>query len=61
MRLRRRDIIPLLLFAYVTLMAALSLPGNDAIPTADKVIVVIISYTHCTPRQETLYASRQNI
>lgn len=26
-------------------MAALSLPGNDAIPTADKVIVVIISYT----------------
>lgn len=45
MRLRRRDIIPLLLFAYVTLMAALSLPGNDAIPTADKVIVVIISYT----------------
>lgn len=45
MRLRRRYIIPLLLFAYVTLMAALSLPGNDAIPTADKVIVVIISYT----------------
>lgn len=45
MRLRRRVIIPLLLFAYVTLMAALSLPGNDAIPTADKVIVVIISYT----------------
>lgn len=45
MRLRRRDIIPLLLFVYVTLMAALSLPGNDAIPTADKVIVVIISYT----------------
>lgn len=45
MRLRRRDIIPLLLFAYVTLMAALSLPGNDAIPTADKGIVVIISYT----------------
>lgn len=45
MRLRRRDIIPLLLFAYVTLMAALSLPGNDAIPTADKIIVVIISYT----------------
>ena len=45
MRLRRRDIIPLLLFAYVTLMAALSLPGNDAIPTADKVIVAIISYT----------------
>lgn len=45
MRLRRRDIIPLLLFSYVTLMAALSLPGNDAIPTADKVIVVIISYT----------------
>lgn len=45
MRLRRCDIIPLLLFAYVTLMAALSLPGNDAIPTADKVIVVIISYT----------------
>lgn len=45
MRLRRRDIIPLLLFAYVTLIAALSLPGNDAIPTADKVIVVIISYT----------------
>ncbi len=45
MRLRRRDIIPLLLFAYVTLMAAFSLPGNDAIPTADKVIVVIISYT----------------
>lgn len=45
MRLRRRDIIPLLLFAYVTLMAALSLPDNDAIPTADKVIVVIISYT----------------
>lgn len=45
MRLRRRDIIPLLLFAYVTLMAALSLPGNDAIPTADKVIVVITSYT----------------
>lgn len=45
MRLRRHDIIPLLLFAYVTLMAALSLPGNDAIPTADKVIVVIISYT----------------
>lgn len=45
MRLRRRDIIPLLLFYYVTLMAALSLPGNDAIPTADKVIVVIISYT----------------
>ena len=43
MRLRRRDIIPLLLFVYVTLMAALS--GNDAIPTADKVIVVIISYT----------------
>lgn len=45
MRLRRRDIIPLLLFAYVTLMAAFSLPDNDAIPTADKVIVVIISYT----------------
>lgn len=45
MRLRRRDIIPLLLFVYVTLMAALSLPDNDAIPTADKVIVVIISYT----------------
>ena len=45
MRLPRRDIIPLLLFVYVTLMAALSLPGNDAIPTADKVIVVIISYT----------------
>lgn len=45
MRLRRRDIIPLLLFVYVTFMAALSLPGNDAIPTADKVIVVIISYT----------------
>ncbi|HIT82951.1 MAG TPA: hypothetical protein IAA99_01985 [Candidatus Avibacteroides faecavium] len=44
MRARRHIIIPLLLFAYITVMAAVFLPRNDFMPTTDKVVILSIAY-----------------
>ena len=45
MKLRRHIVLPLLLIIYITLMAVIFLPRNEIIPTSEKVIILLISYS----------------
>ncbi len=44
MKAKRHIIIPLILFAYITVMAAVFLPQNDYMPTTDKVFILSLAY-----------------